>query len=63
MVIRKSRKGESEAAPNLGGASGIDVHVDWLLGVVILEVEKLGEHELRDRRNEAHPQVHDPVLV
>lgn len=50
-------------APNLSGAGGVDVQVDGLLSVVILEVEELGEHELRDRGHEAHTEVHDPVLV
>jgi hypothetical protein len=48
---------------NLGGAGGVDVQVDGLLGVLVLQVEELGEHELRDRRHQPHPQVHDPILV
>jgi hypothetical protein len=37
-------------APNLGGASGVDVKVDGLLGILIL-----GQHDLRDQWHEAHP--------
>ena len=63
MLRGNQGEGDPAAASNLGGASGVDVQVDGLLGVVVLEVEELGQHELRDRRHEAHPQVHDPVLV
>lgn len=53
---------ESRLSNYLGRAGRINIHVDRLLWIVILEVQKLCHQKLGHSWNQRHPEVYDAIL-